>query len=307
MGRFWKAASAVKADLFLPAVPLKILASPKPPCPALYFKDDASRSNYIAKRELASRDPAPRPQGRKFYLHQSIPAGHQPWETKPGADERKDLKLQVQPVRGNVAFVFHLDFENLTKQELGWLCRALKPGEGFLHKLGLGKPLGLGSVEVEPLAIFYVNRKDRYAQQKIFGTQRYHGFQACSSLTEGFVRLLPAKIYGAEMHAVGNCGPTFEELWAAVKPHPDISQALKLLGQPPVGASDQAAPPIQYPATLDMPAEPETDHFQWFVANDDAQHLRERGAWPQQTLAPLTQQSVSLPTLRRLPKKESRQ
>ena len=39
-----------------------------------------------------------------------------------------------------------VDFDNLSPRELGLLLYALKPAEGFRHKLGMGKPIGLGGV-----------------------------------------------------------------------------------------------------------------------------------------------------------------
>ena len=58
--------------------------------------------------------------------------------------------------------MFHVDFDNLDDTELGLLLYALRPKDTFRHKLGLGKRLGLGSVRIDPLAVFYVDRQQRY-------------------------------------------------------------------------------------------------------------------------------------------------
>ncbi len=53
-------------------------------------------------------------------------------------------------------------FENLADAELGLLLYALAPSEEYHHKLGLGKPLGLGSVKIEVAAVFEIDRIKRY-------------------------------------------------------------------------------------------------------------------------------------------------
>lgn len=52
-------------------------------------------------------------------------------------------------------------FENLTEVELGALLFVLDLPEGCAHKLGMGKPLGLGSVKIKP-TLSVIKREDRY-------------------------------------------------------------------------------------------------------------------------------------------------
>ncbi len=53
----------------------------------------------------------------------------------------------------------------------------LRPSQGFRHKLGFAKPLGLGSVRIDPVATFLVDRRHRYGEDTRLlrggGTQRY--------------------------------------------------------------------------------------------------------------------------------------
>jgi len=70
---------------------------------------------------------------------------------------------QMKPVRGGVRFRFHIWFENLDQIELGALLWVLTlPGPGkYCHKLGMGKPLGLGAVVIRS-ALHLTNRRVRY-------------------------------------------------------------------------------------------------------------------------------------------------
>lgn len=53
-------------------VPLKNLASPKPPSPALYFKRKNGKDAYISKKDLNPQEHVPH--GRKFHLRRNDPA-----------------------------------------------------------------------------------------------------------------------------------------------------------------------------------------------------------------------------------------
>jgi CRISPR-associated protein (TIGR03986 family) len=127
-------------------VPLKILATPKPPCPAMYFKKKNGATEYISKSALNINDDEP--QGRKMYLHKKegdngeVNGKSGPWETKDPKDKNYKQKALIRPIKKGVTFYFHIDFDNLNEWELGLLCYAVKPSESFHHKIGMGKPLG---------------------------------------------------------------------------------------------------------------------------------------------------------------------
>ncbi len=141
-------------------VRLKILGSPKQPCPVMYFKPQTGQGGYIAKRSL---NPAQHmPQGRKWYLHAKGSADDRPWETKH-PQESQNQKNLVRPIRGGKQFFFHVDFDNLSDEELGLLLYALEPDGKFHHKVGMGKPLGLGSVKAEVVGHFEIDRIQRYS------------------------------------------------------------------------------------------------------------------------------------------------
>ena len=155
---------------------LKILASPKPPSPSMYFHDP--QGGYIDKQELNLRQALPN--GRKRYL------SHPDWETTinnknkwetayPDDKKTRKQKLYCHPIPSKSKYWFHIDFENLSENELDLLRRAITPAADreYRHQLGLGKPLGLGQVKVEEIGLFLIDRKSRYGLEGVFSA-RYH-------------------------------------------------------------------------------------------------------------------------------------
>ncbi len=79
--------------------------------------------------------------------------------------ETLDLTSQdtlIRPVRSQTKFAGSIRFENLALEELGALLSALELPEGMAHKLGLGKPLGLGSVRIGAVQLRLWDRAKRY-------------------------------------------------------------------------------------------------------------------------------------------------
>ncbi|MCF6157622.1 MAG: TIGR03986 family CRISPR-associated RAMP protein [wastewater metagenome] len=68
---------------------------------------------------------------------------------------------KITPVNSGKTFTGKIRFENLSDVELGALLFALELPLNCCHKLGMGKPIGLGSVKITPTLILS-NRKTRY-------------------------------------------------------------------------------------------------------------------------------------------------
>ena len=68
---------------------------------------------------------------------------------------------KIKPVAAEKTFTGKIRFENLSDVELGALLFALDLPDNCCHKLGMGKPLGLGSVKITP-KLFLSDRKSRY-------------------------------------------------------------------------------------------------------------------------------------------------
>jgi len=104
-------------------ITVSAIQSPKPHHAAFYL--------------TASGEPA----GRKFYYHH--PNG-------PTATiERSRFTRTVQPLTAGSTLAFTLSFRNLSDDDLQLLLYALLLEPGMGHKLGMGKPIGLGSLVLE--------------------------------------------------------------------------------------------------------------------------------------------------------------
>lgn len=141
--------------------------------PAFYFKRAAHPAKPLTKSEfIAAPDGEIHPQGRKFYLHSTEP-DKQPWRTaarieqdrQSGAAQRKSA---VRLLKKGVSFVFAIDFDNLSEQELNVLCFTARPSERFRHKIGVGKNVGLGSVRSDPHDLMLIDRGKRYREECVF-------------------------------------------------------------------------------------------------------------------------------------------
>ena len=252
-------------DYYLEEVVLKILDSPKPPSPALYFKKKDGHGAYISKQQLSTN--SHHPQGRKYYLHRVVEekeswVTNPPWKTA-NENKRPQQKVKITPVKDGAVFYFHINFDNLSNLELGLLLYSLNPSDTFQHKLGMGKPIGLGSVKIEPVGLFTVNRKERYFSQTgdLFEQKRYHN--AWKSGTNS----LPA-IYDREKMEYGDGNQLGKLDYEKIKKgfadrmDKDIQKALEILGDPA-----KVTIPVHYPQLTNKDIE--NENFKWFMNNDD--------------------------------------
>lgn len=145
----------------------QILGGPKPTTFQHYLVQDADRGHDPdIKRQLAHYG-TPTPEetiirGYKLYWHKQESLTAKDFSEKEEVDWKSDTQhTQIKPVAEGVTFHFRVYFENLTDLELGALLWALDLPEGYYHKIGMGKPLGLGSVDIEP-RLTLSERPDRY-------------------------------------------------------------------------------------------------------------------------------------------------
>jgi RAMP superfamily len=123
-----------------------VLVEPKPRHEAFYL--DA------AKQHIA---------GRKFYFHHS-PDMKPLSAPGPVSFSGKPANRFIQPLDYNTAFHCRVDFTSLEADEFGALLLAIALDENMRHKIGYGKPLGLGSVQLAPTALTLVDYAARYTQ-----------------------------------------------------------------------------------------------------------------------------------------------
>ena len=94
--------------------------------------------------------------GRKFYYHR--PLG--PRTTT----QRSRYNKTIEAIKPGALFEFGVDYINLTDDELALLVFALVLEPEMCHKVGMGKPVGLGSAKIEIIHWERVDREGRYRQ-----------------------------------------------------------------------------------------------------------------------------------------------
>lgn len=163
-------------DVWLPEgiITPKILSGPKPTTFQHYLvQDDGKGHNPDDKKTLAHYGTPPEEtviRGHKLYWHQGPVGGSDIQEARQDDPDKNrsgwkndTQHTQIKPVNKGVTFRFKVHFENLRDYELGALLWALNLPDNCRHKIGMGKPLGLGSVKITP-SLVLSNRKQRYQQ-----------------------------------------------------------------------------------------------------------------------------------------------
>jgi len=139
------------------AIP-KILSGPKPTCFQHYLEQKPENLEAHPKN-LAHYNSDNPIRGYKLYWHRS---GNNWIETDQENIKKHSTQYTlITPVKAGAIFKGRIRFENLSKVDLGALLFALQLPEGLAHKLGMGKPLGLGSVRITP-KLYLSDRKKRY-------------------------------------------------------------------------------------------------------------------------------------------------
>jgi CRISPR-associated protein (TIGR03986 family) len=289
-GRVWFSTARWEGDEgdqpYEEPITLRILDSPKPPSPAIYFKKASGKPAYVSKSMLSPK--SHHPQGRKFYLHRSERDGEKPWGTADSTIRAKQ-KVTIKPVKAQSVFYFHLDFVNLSSIELGLLLFALKPSEGFRHKLGMGKSIGLGTVNITPVGLFEVDRETRYSPDGLFSQRYGRAWIAGSGRSESW----PDQYVREKSDAAESEVKEIESIKVAFTDtlDPDIRVALELIGDP-------ANLKVSVHTPLIQDGEREDKTFRWFVANDQGSGKGEdRLEGARRYLEPLSRASNVLPDL----------
>ncbi|HMV85114.1 MAG TPA: TIGR03986 family CRISPR-associated RAMP protein [Blastocatellia bacterium] len=165
------------AEVFLPGTPFatEILATPKPTAFQHYLIQTSDIKRKLRHFDSSRNDTAIR--GNKLYWKRGSRTLDElrAKPNSPNVDANGHVTptstqhTLIKPVRSDVQFKFRVYFENLSNEELGALCWALHPlgdKQKYCHQLGMGKPLGMGAVELDA-TLHLNNRKERYGS--LFG------------------------------------------------------------------------------------------------------------------------------------------
>jgi len=159
-----------------------ILTTPKVTCFQHYLTQDGTKSKENLTTYLAGDHTTIR--GTKYYWHrwdniQHLEAAKEPRNQEAllkdlmSTNPRDSQHTLIQSVKDNVVFIGRICFENLCDVELGALLAALSLPDGCAHKLGMGKPLGFGSIRVNP-QLYLLDLKARYSSWEKNGAQGFN-------------------------------------------------------------------------------------------------------------------------------------
>ncbi|EMT38860.1 TIGR03986 family CRISPR-associated RAMP protein [Thermoanaerobacter brockii subsp. lactiethylicus] len=148
-------------DIFIEETSPKILSSPKPTAFQLYLEQPKEENTKLEELKHWDNEDA-LIRGYKLYWHRNSPDNStKKYSWNEGKAINDTQHTIIKPIKRNIKFKSRIRFENLTKEELGALLFVLDLPENHYHKIGMGKPLGLGSIEIKP-SLFIVDRKKRY-------------------------------------------------------------------------------------------------------------------------------------------------
>lgn len=224
-------------------ISLAILSSPKPTTTSFYLLDNngnpSSQIDYD-KAEAQLR-------GRKFYRHHKE---LNPREYQRPPEKNNDQNRSVRDVLdiGNT-FQFMIDFENLSPIELGALLWSLelkmKDDKQLFHRLGYGKPLGFGSVQINVKTVEILNPVERYKSLVNSGWHPVDRSIWKTKCVNEFISSME-KCYGEDFHNLKN-----------------IQDLQALLGEPALNNIHYPRPP-NTEGEITAP-NPEGKQFEWFV------------------------------------------
>ena len=235
---------------------LAILGQPKPAQGRFYLSNkDGNRQPLGGTKEQSGYTGTNRIRGPKVYPHHAAGFDQRTAYAIPDKSQNRTVKGYVKP---KSEFEFDLHFENLRAFELGALLWLLTLDEGHYLRIGLGKPLGFGSVTAQ---IDWKNSVMALGEEwiKVIGTANEPSSTTnWRTLKEGFEEVM-------------------------TKANPNLLKAFLIACK---GWKDLAT---HYPRLNTQPPG-SGEHYRWFVEND-------RVNGPGHSLPDLTDNPPSLPYL----------
>ncbi|NUM73788.1 TIGR03986 family CRISPR-associated RAMP protein [candidate division KSB1 bacterium] len=247
---------------------LAILSSPKPTTTRFYLIHESWQSRVRSSREAGYDGAGNVLRGRKFYRH--FGAKLDPNEYTRATDAKNNGKDEQNRTLHGILdkgseFTFSVRFENLAPVELGALLWSLEMDGRGVHRIGLAKPLGFGSVRVKiddskgpGLQLF--NAEARYAAATwLLPSNEMVSASKRKQYVRAFKRAMLRRFAAQRAQGIyeendSGWDAAFEELH-------NIADLRAMLNDPPANLA------IHYPRMESKP-QPEGKNFEWFMANN---------------------------------------
>lgn len=295
---------------FSNAVPLAILAAPKPQQARFYGAQDKDGTPFprrFAKAELWS-EPTHGLRGRKVYPHHGVldtlpEATRQSYWQDNGGKVESVAHIENRPIyrewlrlkNGNAGrtddqnrsvtawvkpgtrFRTTLHLTNLSPVEAGALLWLLDLPEGHYHRLGGGKPLGFGSVRIRIQDCQLADGQALAAYYRSFGATPPARLDPAALITAFCHALLEA--YPPKAASPNGAGSSLALALARAgvqspSPAPDIA-AIPFI-RAFLNACKGGTLPVHYPRCETAP-DPAGKQYEWFVANEKLKNGQCRG------------------------------
>jgi CRISPR-associated protein (TIGR03986 family) len=235
------------------SVTLSILGAPHPTSIEFYL-DEKTAIKPSRDGKHGYNETNAKMRGRKIYRHHK---SFDENEATVGEDQKSKQNRTIEGIyqQGSI-WTFAIEFENLQPVELGALLWTLELHEGDpqgYHRIGYGKPLGFGSVQIDVRELDFYDAKTRYIpKQTGLADGMEHKFMLIQRFRESMTNL----------YKYNNEDNSFAQL-------PNIVDLLKLLREP------EKDLPIHYPRPeYEGKGEKGNEGFQWFMTNRDGQQKR---------------------------------
>lgn len=180
----------------------QILSTPKPTT-FQHYLEQTNENLETPPKKLAHYNSNNSIRGHKLYWHKDGTGWQQ--ENQQEIAQHQSQYTKINPVKPNIKFIGRIRFENLSKVELGALLFALDLPADCCHKLGMGKPLGLGSIRINP-KLHISNREERYTSLIAEWTEL---------IAETGDRELYKKAF--EVYVLNNAKESGHSLWATMR------------------------------------------------------------------------------------------
>jgi len=229
---------------------LAILGEPKPTTTPFYLATSGGQPPYRDK-DVLYKEGAYRLRGRKFYYHHA--GGLNELEYKAQAANGMNRTICGARDTGTT-FEFTIDFHNLSAIELGALLWSLQLDKNCVHRLGLGKPLGLGSVSIAVAGLRLLRLRERYVELSAGGGEEAVAGDALPTVVQDYVSAFTAAM--AQTY-----GRPFDELENVRDLRAMLTRERR--GRPLI---HYPRPPSDEAKWSDAPL-PDGRNYEWFVGN----------------------------------------
>ena len=207
---FFEDAKMVKNAGQYPALSPRVLSTPKPTTVQHYLE--------LKTGGIADWNDDTFIRGYKLYWHRRTPqkGGYQ-WEaTEKEKEKAKSQLTLIRPVREGTRFSGRIRFENLSELELGALLFVLELPPKCAHKIGLGKPLGFGSIRINPTLVITnraANRKGNPGRyEKLFDNKQW--YLPVEQVTKDFKAEFSRRIWAALPDEEKTGASSVNDLWS---------------------------------------------------------------------------------------------